>query len=81
MADVRPLSIPVILGTSRKVRRSAHAARFVVDELRKREDVSTELIDIAELPMPVDDAGEGIKDPDFSEKMNAADALVIVVPE
>ena len=81
MADVRPLSIPVILGTSRKGRMSAHAARFVVDELRKREDVSTELIDIAELPMPVGDAGEGIKDPGFSEKMNAADALVIVVPE
>ncbi len=81
MADVLPLSIPVILGTSRKGRMSAHAARFVVDELRKREDVSTELIDIAELPMPVDDAGEGIKDPGFSEKMDAADALVIVVPE
>ena len=31
--------------------------------------------------MPVDDAGDGIKDPAFSEKMAMADALVIVTPE
>ncbi len=81
MADVRPLSIPVILGTTRKGRMSAHAARFVTDELRKRDDVVTELIDIAELSVPVDDAGEGIKDSGFSAKMSTADALVIVAPE
>ena len=81
MAAVRPLSIPVILGTTRKGRMSAHAARFVAEELRKRDGVVTELIDIAQLPLPVGDAGEGIKDPGFSGKMNGADALVIVTPE
>ena len=29
----------------------------------------------------MDDAGEGIKDAQFSEKMNRADAIVIVAPE
>jgi NAD(P)H-dependent FMN reductase len=81
MANCRPLSIPVILGTTRKGRMSAHAARFMVQQINKRQDVSTELIDLSELPMPIDDAGEEIKDGAFSSKMALADALVIVTPE
>src|SRR5215471_17355875 len=81
MADSRPLNIPVILGTTRKGRMSEHAARFMVEQIEKRNDVKTELIDIGKLPMPLDDAGESIKDRVFSEKMTIADALVIVTPE
>jgi NAD(P)H-dependent FMN reductase len=81
MTNERPLSIPVILGTTRKGRMSVHAARFMVTQIEKRSGITTELIDIAKLPMPVDDAGEAIKDPAFSEKMALADALVIVTPE
>lgn len=81
MPSERPLSIPVILGTTRKGRMSAHVARFVAAEVAKREGVTTELIDIAEVPMPIDGAGDDIKDPAFSEKMEKADALVIVAPE
>jgi NAD(P)H-dependent FMN reductase len=77
----RPLSIPVILGTTRKGRMSAHAARFMLGQLEKRAGIKTELIDISKLPMPIDDAGEAIKDPAFSEKMAMADALVIITPE
>jgi NAD(P)H-dependent FMN reductase len=71
----------VILGTTRKGRRSADAARFMVAQIEKRDGVSTELIDLSGLPMPIDDAGEEIKDGAFSSKMEAADALVIVTPE
>lgn len=81
MADSRPLNIPVILGTTRKGRMSQHAAHFMVGQIEKRNGIKTELIDITNLPMPIDDAGEGIKDPAFSEKMAIADALVIVTPE
>ena len=81
MASERPLNIPVILGTARKGRASAHAARFLVEQINKREGLATELIDLAQLPMPVDDVGGAIKDAAFSAKMNAADALVIVTPE
>jgi NAD(P)H-dependent FMN reductase len=81
MNEARPLSIPVILGTTRKGRMSRHAAQFIWEHVRKREDVITELIDIAELRLPVDDAGEAIKDPRFSEAMERADALIIVSPE
>jgi|SRR5215831_12744118 len=79
--DSRPLFIPVILGTTRQGRMSAPAARLVTDEIAKRQGIDTELIDIAALPLPVTDAGEAIKDPTFSDKMNRADALVIVSPE
>ena len=39
------------------------------------------VIDIATVPMPVDDAGEAIKDPAFSAAMTEADGLLIVSPE
>ena len=81
MENERPLSIPVILGTTRKGRMSEHAARFMATQIAKREGIKTELIDISEVPLPVDDAGEAIKDTGFSEKMIMADALVIVTPE
>jgi NAD(P)H-dependent FMN reductase len=81
MANVRPLSIPVILGTTRKGRMSAHAARVMVQQIRHRQNVATELIDISDMALPIDDAGEDIKDSAFGEKMARADALVIVTPE
>ena len=79
--ELRPLYIPVILGTVRKGRTSEHAAILMFAELAKRPNVETELIDIARLPLPTDDAGEAIKDPEFASKMIRADALVIVSPE
>ncbi len=78
---MRPLNIPVLLGTARKGRMSAHAARFIVDVLNRRAGVHTALVDVSRVPMPVDDAGEAIKDRTFAATMKAADALVIVSPE
>ena len=60
---------------------STHVARFVAGEIAKHDGVETELIDIAKLPIPVDDAGGGVKNAGFSAKTNHADALVIVTPE
>jgi NAD(P)H-dependent FMN reductase len=77
----RPLSIPVVLGTSRKGRLSAHVARVFVDLLNRRAGIKSELIDIAQLRLSVDDAGEAIKDEGFAAAMNTADGLVIVAPE
>jgi NAD(P)H-dependent FMN reductase len=77
----RPLFIPVILGTARMGPMSLHAARLVTREVGKRAEVETELIDITQLPLPTDDAGEAIKDPGYSSRMERADALIIVAPE
>jgi NAD(P)H-dependent FMN reductase len=79
--ETSPLYIPVILGTVRQERMSHPVAKLMTGEVAKREGVETELIDIATLALPTNDAGEAIKDPTFSSKMNRADALVIVAPE
>jgi NAD(P)H-dependent FMN reductase len=76
-----PLFIPVLLGTARKGCQSRHAAQLIMQELRRRAGVETELIEIAKMGLPSDDAGEAIKDKDFSANMERADALVIVAPE
>ena len=81
MTESRPLSIPVILGTTRQRRFSEPVARFVLDQVRKRAGVETTLVDIREIRLPVDDAGEAIKDPAFSALVMRADALILVVPE
>lgn len=77
----RPLFIPIILGTSRRGRRSENVARFVFEQTRKRAGVETELIDVCTLPMKLDDAGKQMKDPEFSATINRCDGLIIVTPE
>ena len=76
-----PLFIPVVLGTVRKGRASENVAKFVFEQVKQREGVDTELIDIGELKFPGDDAGEQIKDLRFSATCERADGLVLVVPE
>ena len=77
----RPLFVPVILGTPRQGRMSEHAAMLMLARISVRPGVVSELIDVAALTIPVDDAGESVKNAAFAEKMNRADALVIVTPE
>jgi NAD(P)H-dependent FMN reductase len=81
MSTSRPLFIPVILGTARKGRASERVARFVFAEVAKREGVETEFVDICDIPLTTTDAGEAIKDAQFSATIARADALVLVVPE
>jgi NAD(P)H-dependent FMN reductase len=81
LVEIRPLYIPVILGTVRKGRMSAHAAQVIYQEVAKRPGVETELIDIESVPLPTDDAGQAIQNPEFAASMERSDALVIVSPE
>lgn len=77
----RPLFIPVILGTVRKGRASENVAKFVFEQVKNRDGVETEFVDIRELSFPNDDAGEQIKHSRFSELCERADGLVLVTPE
>jgi NAD(P)H-dependent FMN reductase len=77
----RRLFIPVILGTTRQGRMSAHAADLIAVELAKQANVDTEIVDIGLLPLPTNDAGEALKHAPFAAMMDKADALVLVVPE
>jgi NAD(P)H-dependent FMN reductase len=82
MADTsRSLFIPVILGTARQGRRSEHAAKLVFEQTKGRAGIETELIDVRNLPMRLDDAGEEMKDPVFSATVERCDGLILVVPE
>jgi NAD(P)H-dependent FMN reductase len=81
VTSLRPLNIPVILGTTRKGRASENVARLIADLLNQRAGVESVVIDIASVPFPIDDAGEAIKNPDFAAAMTKADGLVIVAPE
>jgi NAD(P)H-dependent FMN reductase len=77
----RPLFIPVILGTARQGRQSEHVARFVFEQTKKRVDVEAELIDVRQLPLRLDDAGEQMKDATFSATIERSDGIILVVPE
>jgi NAD(P)H-dependent FMN reductase len=77
----RPLFIPILLGTARRGRRTEHAARFVFEQAKKRAEIETELVDICNIPMKLDDAGEQMKDPMFSATISRSDGLIIVTPE
>ena len=77
----RPLFIPVLLGTTRKGRVSERVAKLLVAEVAKRPGVETELIDIAKLPLTVDDTGTGAPIAGYLEAVQRMDGLVIVSPE
>jgi NAD(P)H-dependent FMN reductase len=77
----RALFIPVILGTVRRGRMSHPVARLMASDLSRRPGIESELIDIAALPLRLDDAGEATKEPGFAARMSRADALVVVSPE
>ncbi len=79
--SIRPVFVPVILGTARQGRLSEPVARFVFEQVAKRSDMQTEFIDIRALQLRIDDAGEALKDSQFSATVDRADGLILVVPE
>ena len=77
----RPLYIPLLLGTPRKGRQSEHVAKFLLSEMKKRPEIETDLIDVRELKMTLQDAGQEMADPEYVRRIERADGLAIVVPE
>lgn len=77
------LSLPVLLGTSRKNRNSIHPAKWLVGEMEKRPDIETRLFDVGDFALPHDDYGQALKDqfPEWRDAIIQADGLVIVSPE
>lgn len=77
------LFIPVLLGTNRKDRQSEHVARWVHSQLEDREEIETQLFDVRDFDLPIDDYGPAIGDdfPEWRDAIIRADGLVIVAPE
>ena len=77
----RPVFLPIIIGTPRQGRLTEPAANFVFGEVSKRSDIETKLIDIRKIQIRMDDAGEALKDSEFSVTIDRADGLILVVSE
>jgi NAD(P)H-dependent FMN reductase len=77
------LNLPLLLGTNRKLRKSAFAAHWLLGEMMKRPEIETRLFDVADFALPQDDYGQEIKDrfPEWRDAIIQADGLVIVTPE
>ena len=75
------LFIPVILGTVRQGRMSEAVANFIFEQVKHQGNVTTELIDIRTLPLPLMNAGTDAQIPELADTCRRADAFIIVTPE
>jgi NAD(P)H-dependent FMN reductase len=85
------LKIQIILGSTRQNRFSEKPARYIASELKKRDDVQVELIDLKDWPLPffdepVSPAGNQGKYANelgkkWAAKVGEADAYIFVTPE
>jgi NAD(P)H-dependent FMN reductase len=85
------LTLYVIIGSTRQHRFSEKAARYVFDELKKKEDVQAELIDLRDWPLPFYDEpiAPAMNKGNYSNelgkkwaaKIGEADGYIMVAPE
>lgn len=73
--------VPVILGTAREGRQSEKAAKYMLQEAKKA-GLESELIDVRDYRITASDNTQTLPEAKkLAEKVNAADALIIVSPE
>jgi len=53
------LSLPIVLGTNRKERKSVFVAKWLLGEMQKRAEIETRLFDVKDFALPQDDYGQG----------------------
>ena len=79
--------IPVILGSTRRGRRSPRVARFMADRIRRSGRAEAEILDLLECDFPLmQERLSELGEPpprlrEFGERVARADAVVIVSPE
>jgi len=76
-----PITIAVLLGTSREKRLSANAAAYVAETGKSFDDVEIILVDPKDFDFPGDGNDPEGKDPRYTDIVNRADAFFIVTPE
>ena len=78
----RPLKIAVIVGSNREGRFGGTVADWVVTRSRQRDDLAVDVIDLADVDLPMVYPHE--PEPavaDYIERIGRADAFVVVTPE
>lgn len=78
---MQKLFIPILEGTTRPLRESIHAAKFVETVGKTIPEIEVQLVDPNEFSFPFDGNDEENKDPRYSEITKRADAFFIVTPE
>lgn len=79
--------IPIILGSTRRGRRSIRAAYFIANRMKDTDRIETEILDLRECDLPMLEERLRFRDDpppqvlEFSSKLSKAHALVIVSPE
>jgi len=86
-----PLKIQIIIGSTRQNRFSEKPANYLFEELKKREDIQAEFLDLRDWPLPFYDepisvgANKGIySNPlgkQWANKIGEADGYIMVTPE
>jgi NAD(P)H-dependent FMN reductase len=80
----KPLHVTVVLGSNRHGRFGPVVANWLVDHVRAREDLTVDVLDVADADLPTtmartDEAAAALKA--VSPKLAAADAFVVLTPE
>ncbi|MEQ1645603.1 MAG: NAD(P)H-dependent oxidoreductase [Pyrinomonadaceae bacterium] len=77
------LFLPLILGTTRKERKSENVANWLLSKMQERDDIETQVFDVRDFDIPRDNYGTelGADFPEWRDAIVRADGLVIVTPE
>jgi NAD(P)H-dependent FMN reductase len=79
--------MPVILGSTRRGRRTPRAAYFIADRMERTRRIRPEILDLVEYKFPMLEERLRVRDDpppqvlEFGNRLSQADALVIVTPE
>ncbi|SCE76498.1 NAD(P)H-dependent FMN reductase [Micromonospora viridifaciens] len=77
-----PLTLAVIVGSVRQPRMGRVVADWFADRAARRDDVRVDLVDLAEVALPLTDTPPGGNpDSPIADRMAAADAFMVVTPE
>jgi NAD(P)H-dependent FMN reductase len=76
-----PVTLAVLVGTTREKRESIKAARYVADFARRYEGVDVVFVDPQDFDFPHDGNDPEGKDPRYTAIVERADAFCIVTPE
>jgi len=79
----RKLFIPLIFGTNREGRQSENVAKLLLQTMKGRIGVETQLFDVRDFIFPKNGYGQDIKNqfPEWRDAIVKADGLAIVTPE
>jgi NAD(P)H-dependent FMN reductase len=77
----KPIRVVVIIGSTRTGRLAPGIARWFIDQLGQRADMSADVVDIVDTPMPDSLDADDPRVVALRPRLAAADAFVIVVPE